>query len=408
MEDFNIKNILQHGDLEDDYLYISWGLTEFCNYQCSYCCAYAIHLDKQSLFIPLNETKEIIDKLFLLNKDKYIFTIAGGEPTLHPYFLDIIKYMNDSKKNIYLEVITNASRTTDLYSKLFDIVNNIDFYLKISIHLEYIKNFDHLIDILKLAKNKNKNIIIAFMLHPDFRDKWLELFKELIELKKNYIFDLYFEELYFNDELDERYTKEDFDKIKYMRDYCNKNFTYKDNLYEKKSKYKMINGHEMTIKNYNSIYENKKIFTNYYCCVGTKTVSISHIGEIGGAECPVAKKENIHNDNFNWIQFHKYIKCTAKYCRCRVNDAAPKFLKEEDAIKYQKEYFLSKINFFINDINHRNRKLNNQINELKVKVDLLESNDTKLKKLVDFIAWWIPIKKWRNNFRNKIYNENKK
>ena len=26
------------------------------------------------------------------------------------------------------------------------------------------------------------------------------------------------------------------------------------------------------------------------------------------------------------------------------------------------------------------------------------------KKTIDKIAWWIPIKKWRDNFRNKILN----
>lgn len=28
--------------------------------------------------------------------------------------------------------------------------------------------------------------------------------------------------------------------------------------------------------------------------------------------------------------------------------------------------------------------------------------EIRLNKLIDYIAWWIPVKKWRNNFRNKI------
>ena len=30
--------------------------------------------------------------------------------------------------------------------------------------------------------------------------------------------------------------------------------------------------------------------------------------------------------------------------------------------------------------------------------------DNKVNKLIDHIAWWIPLKKWRDNFRNKILN----
>ncbi|MEI0528414.1 hypothetical protein R4J00_07170 [Brachyspira intermedia] len=31
--------------------------------------------------------------------------------------------------------------------------------------------------------------------------------------------------------------------------------------------------------------------------------------------------------------------------------------------------------------------------------------NAKIEKLINSLAWWIPIKKWRDNFRNKILNK---
>ncbi|EKV56382.1 class I SAM-dependent methyltransferase [Brachyspira hampsonii] len=38
----------------------------------------------------------------------------------------------------------------------------------------------------------------------------------------------------------------------------------------------------------------------------------------------------------------------------------------------------------------------------EVKNDKIEYLDNKINRLVNSIAWWIPIRKWRDNFRNKI------
>ena len=31
--------------------------------------------------------------------------------------------------------------------------------------------------------------------------------------------------------------------------------------------------------------------------------------------------------------------------------------------------------------------------------------DNKIDKLIDTLAWWIPIRKWRDNFRNKLFDK---
>ena len=42
---------------------------------------------------------------------------------------------------------------------------------------------------------------------------------------------------------------------------------------------------------------------------------------------------------------------------------------------------------------------------LKNKQLFIERNNDKVNKLVNTLAWWIPIRKWRNNFRNKFFDK---
>ena len=53
------------------------------------------------------------------------------------------------------------------------------------------------------------------------------------------------------------------------------------------------------------------------------------------------------------------------------------------------------INLLINE----NTDLNNKINDLNKNIwKLSEINN----KIINTLAWWIPIRKWRDNFRNKF------
>lgn len=64
---------------------------------------------------------------------------------------------------------------------------------------------------------------------------------------------------------------------------------------------------------------------------------------------------------------------------------------------FNKNYSKDYIELF-NSIIDRNKNIFNS-NVDEIKSDNLED---KLNRLINSIAWWIPIKKWRDNFRNKI------
>lgn len=77
--------------------------------------------------------------------------------------------------------------------------------------------------------------------------------------------------------------------------------------------------------------------------------------------------------------------------------------KSEDKIN------ISNNNDFINELKLKEKKNNDLSNKLKIKEKQINDLSNKLKirekkinDIVNKIAWWIPVKKWRDNFRNNI------
>ena len=57
----------------------------------------------------------------------------------------------------------------------------------------------------------------------------------------------------------------------------------------------------------------------------------------------------------------------------------------------------------INEFDNRINEFDNRINEFDNRInEQIYNIETKITKLIDVLAWWIPIKKWRDNFRDKF------
>ena len=150
-----------------------------------------------------------------------------------------------------------------------------------------------------------------------------------------------------------------------------------------------------------------------YCCYGINLVSIWGNGYTTGGECILFNnfRQNIHNDVYNWYQNIGYIKCNLDECNCALNNHLPKFREEEEAKKFIEEYKLKHSHIFIQDAYKQLENIKNnfvKVEDYNYNISLLnkeiEKNNIQINKLVNSIAWWIPVKKWRDNFRNKIFN----
>jgi MoaA/NifB/PqqE/SkfB family radical SAM enzyme len=87
-----------------------FAVTTQCNCQCLMC---DIHRKKTEM-IPLEDAKKILD-ILVQNKFLVVY-FTGGEPTLHPQIVDIVKYADD--QGLVATMTTNGTANHDLLYKL--------------------------------------------------------------------------------------------------------------------------------------------------------------------------------------------------------------------------------------------------------------------------------------------------
>ena len=405
--EINMDDIIFHGiDYDNDFLYIYWSILYECNYKCSYCFGQA---PLSNNFTPIEKLKHAVDRIFKIEKQFYYFVFMGGEATYYPYFIELIEYITSYNKKVYFSIITNGSKSKEYFDKLLSSIKNNYFYCAFSIHLEY-ANMQHIEDIIKVFnKYDNSNLFIRVMAHPELEEKSKYFFNELSSLINTYKFHFDITELFeppsFT-EIDRRYTEQFLEYIaknRYTYSICN---TILPNGYfkTKNNDCISING-KIAISNY------LRVFKKFYCCSINNMIFIDQNGCYRGIVCesfPILG--NIYEEDIDFNNLINYCICKEDQCRCSVNDLVPKYRSKIEAdnciSKYRKENMNLIIEQFIKLSNNKINILNDRINTLNNEINILSNENTYIKdnnkKLVDTIAWWIPIKKLREKFRNNF------
>ena len=169
----DLKDIKAEYDFEhlQDRLYIHWDLLTKCNFRCSYCYSIKDYMsrgcwDKIDSF---NKQRLIIDAI-ARSKYPVFLGLLGGEPTLHPKFLEILDLIKNKilfkNPDNRLYITTNGS--TNIFRKIKYIPKT--FFLW-SIHLEYKdrygQNFNKVFDNIKRMRDLGFKNRVNFMLLPD-------------------------------------------------------------------------------------------------------------------------------------------------------------------------------------------------------------------------------------------------
>lgn len=96
---------------------IIWQITTACTYACEYC--------PKELHTGSNETLDLDDFaefLDLFKNYKTVMTITGGEPTVHPQFIEIARLLKS--KGVKTIVDSNLSRTARFYEETAALIDN--------------------------------------------------------------------------------------------------------------------------------------------------------------------------------------------------------------------------------------------------------------------------------------------
>jgi organic radical activating enzyme len=115
---FPIKTVVQAGYKDYDSVSFGWLITDWCNYDCSYCSSKGFLVDKfdrtkyrTGLMVPF--------KLKNIDVD-FTIELAGGEPTVHPYLARILKDLIKIERCKRIVINTNLSRSLRYYQTLID------------------------------------------------------------------------------------------------------------------------------------------------------------------------------------------------------------------------------------------------------------------------------------------------
>lgn len=248
-------------------LYVHWDITTNCNFDCSYCYAkreYGNDWHKTDEF----RNQELVIKALKMRKYPLFLGFLGGEPTLHPRFLELLDLAHHELITGELDrlyVTTNGS--TNLISKIPEYDK---MYMLWSVHLEhkdkYGKNFSKLFNNIKISINKKFINRVNILLIPDekYYDDYSFIFSTLkklnVQIHPHFLYD---------NENDKRklyqYSGEFFDILKILDD------TPKNYIFETDNKYVRLNDFDIFKYKLNS-------FKNWNCY--NNNFEINYIGEV--------------------------------------------------------------------------------------------------------------------------------
>ena len=169
----------QYYHLRDFPKNISWDIGRRCNYSCSYCPpSTANNFEAHKSWGSLKQAADLILTEFCRDKKgKWIFT--GGEPTINPNYLTLIKYLAQNSQISHTQ--TNGSRTADYFEELIQF-SSIGF----SIHLEEASIPRILDNVTAIIKTKKINTAaklnwfgVRIMVTPGSFDKAFSLLGQL-------------------------------------------------------------------------------------------------------------------------------------------------------------------------------------------------------------------------------------
>jgi len=304
-----------------DYKFIEWKIHNVCNYNCSFCGDR--HKDGSQRWFSLEKYKEYVDKLSEACDGKpFWIQLTGGEPTLFPQLIDLLKYIK--QKNAYVSLISNGSRTIRWWKELVE-AKCIDT-LFLTYHSEQTENYKHIAEIANLFHSEEVKTIIlithvyttlsgAFMAQEYF----IEYTGALVTLKAMVIG---------GNEIYNQYTESEITKLK------NENYIG-GKLSKTKQKAKVPSDH-LIDHSLRIVYNNLKTeivdpqillktqtnrFIGYTCEVGLKNLRIDHDVIYRGV-CEVGGVTNLNDENVGF--FNDPVLCTSNECFCGTDMIAKK------------------------------------------------------------------------------------
>ena len=176
----DVVSVGQRTLLYRDLFTVSWLLGRYCNYRCSYCWPYARSntKDHRPTELCLKTIAEIKRQARNNGFNSFHFSLSGGEPTFHPGYLDILKYLaDDVHKTNYtsIHMTSNCSRPLNWFKTYVEYAKSFHrASITASLHTEHvanIKDLDEFANKLEFCQLYDVQVTVNMVMVPAWFDK---------------------------------------------------------------------------------------------------------------------------------------------------------------------------------------------------------------------------------------------
>lgn len=297
---------------QKDYLLnIRWNPNNVCNFNCRYCFPdnnTGTHKSPKDLDLVIANFTHMLEQYqWKLNKDKFHFMIAGGEPTL---WKDLGLFMREMKKrfDIYFTVISNGSRTIRWWKEHASEIDDAHLTLHIAEG-----NVDHMIEVADILYEAGSKTTVKVLMDPEHWDKGVEHVETMKKHSKYPWFiqvaEVIEKEHVYQHSTKKRYTQEQLQYIDKESKrwpgilwFWKNRHLFKEHLKLYESKAELENGKVIKAQPGTYLNRDQNHFEGWKCNIGLETVYIEWTGDIKGS-CGAKifnaeKHPNILDSNF--------------------------------------------------------------------------------------------------------------
>ena len=295
---------------QDNTMLLTWVINNICNNHCAYCPP-TLNAGKNHHY-DWEKAKEFIHRLFQ-HYPKIHCAISGGEPTMSPFFKELVDIFYESKHTV--GITTNGARTIRYWEEIAPKLSYICF--------SYHPSFEdpEFLDKVRIAA-KQTLVTVRVMMDSRHWDKSYEMFQRCCDIEEIAAEAVrILPEMALTRNVGETYTEEQEQillslprkEMKYNPATVNPNFK----ISSMRSDFYFDDGSvEYNAVPNQYITEGKNKFAGWYCAAGLESLYISYTGEIKIANCfQGGIKFHINDHAANELPT-KGVICNQKLCHC--------------------------------------------------------------------------------------------
>ena len=176
-----IERVGQISMLKNDMFTVSWLLGRYCNFKCSYCWTHgrADKPDHRPTELCLKTIDSIKEQARNRGFNSFHFSLSGGEPTLHPGYIDILKHLEEDINHCdytSIHMTTNMSKPLPWFQEYLKHAKQFDrASITASYHSEYIKDVNTWAFKLQYLQAFGIKITINMVMVPERFDELYEI-----------------------------------------------------------------------------------------------------------------------------------------------------------------------------------------------------------------------------------------